>query len=65
MDPITPELIEAQAKAVGVSINQLCRRAGVARSIFTRWKAGITSPSVENVNRLIAALKAAAGERDE
>lgn len=62
MDPITPDQIEAKAKAAGMSINQLCKEAGVARSIFTRWKNGDTSPSVDNVNRLIETLNRASRE---
>lgn len=43
-----------------MSINALCRIAGVNRSIYTRWKNGTTSPTVETVNRLIAAAQAEA-----
>jgi len=35
----------------------VCREAGIAQSMFSRWKAGHTSPTLEKYNAL---LKAAA-----
>lgn len=63
MDLITPAAIEAQARAAGYSINRLCREAGLARSVFTRWKSGINAPSVDAVNRLITVLSVSAPEQ--
>lgn len=57
MEKITPERIEQLAAERGMRINALCRLADVNRSIFTRWKNGSTSPTVETVNRLIAAAQ--------
>lgn len=57
IEVITAERIEAAAKAAGRSLNGLCRDASVPRSVFTRWKQGRHSPSVEAVNRLIRALQ--------
>lgn len=40
-NPLVHE-IEEQAGIIGVSINELCRLAGIARSTFTRLKSGDT-----------------------
>lgn len=45
----TPNEIEDAAKAARLSMNELCRRAGVSRSVFSRWKngSGITSGNLQ------------------
>lgn len=57
MTPITPNLIENAAKAAGLSMNQLCHKAGVARSAFTRWKNGTSEPVVGTVNKMILVIR--------
>lgn len=60
MKPITPEQIEEAARKAGKSMSRVCREADVTRSAFTRWKSKKASPTVETVNRLIAAAQAEA-----
>lgn len=50
------EQIENRASAVGMSVNELCKRARVARSTFTRWKAGAHAPQMRVYRKLLAAL---------
>ncbi|WP_371277361.1 helix-turn-helix domain-containing protein [Acetobacter orleanensis] len=52
----TPADIECEAVRQGQSIGDVCRRAGVARSTFQRWKSGETSPTVSVLTRLVRAL---------
>lgn len=44
--------IETRAKAAGLSIGDICKRADIALSTFYRWKAGKTNPSIEVYRRL-------------
>ncbi len=48
--------IEARATQAGLSVTELCQKAGVARSTFTRWKAGTTSPTQRILKRLAQQL---------
>lgn len=57
MHPITPEQIEEAARCSGKSMNRVCQDAAVPRSAFTRWKNGSSSPTLDTVNRLIAATQ--------
>lgn len=41
-DILSPRDIEQIAEDAGTSITAICREAGIARSTFTRWKAGQT-----------------------
>jgi len=52
---LTPELVEATAKANGLSVAMLCSRAGVAHSTFTRWRKGETEPTLDVYRRLVTA----------
>ncbi len=45
--------IETRAKAAGLSIDELCKRAQIARSTFQRMKSGEVDPQVGTVNRLL------------
>ena len=54
--------IETRAKAVGLSIDALCKRAEIARSTFQRMKSGEVDPQVGTVNRLLEII--AAEERE-
>jgi transcriptional regulator with XRE-family HTH domain len=53
--------LEAAAKLRGLSINRLCREAGIARSTFTRWKSGKTEPQY----RILRKMKLALDEADK
>lgn len=57
------EDLEAQARARGLSISEVCRQAGVARSTFTRWKSGDNEPNVRTLQKISDVLKAAGGPR--
>ncbi len=59
---LTPAEIEARAKDAGMSIVEVCRKAGIAPSTFYRWKAGETEPTLGVYQRLYDATcpKAAA-----
>jgi len=48
--------LELRAKGKGISINRLCRQASIARSTFSRWKAGTTEPTVSVYRRLSQTL---------
>lgn len=41
----TFEKVQEMARKAGISIAELCRRAGVSRGTLTRWEKGQTSPT--------------------
>jgi len=57
---LTAEFIEERAKAAGLSLEELCGRAGIALSTFYRWRAGVTEPRLETYRLLLAATEPAA-----
>jgi transcriptional regulator with XRE-family HTH domain len=59
-DILSPDEIYLRARASGISISDLCKRAGVAHTTFYRWRAGESSPNLDVYCRLRDALKAAA-----
>lgn len=50
-------LLEQQAIEAGITINDLCDAANIARSTFTRWKNGTNGATFLTVNKLSAALE--------
>ena len=64
MEPILidPAEVMARAAAVGMSIPDLTRQAGVNRSVFYRWRNGDYSIGTRNYRKIITALHDA--ERD-
>jgi transcriptional regulator with XRE-family HTH domain len=52
---LTPAQMEARARDAGLSLVELCERAGIALSTFYRWRSGDTSPSIDVYRRLEAA----------
>jgi transcriptional regulator with XRE-family HTH domain len=56
---LTPDEIEARAKDAGLSLVELCDRAGIALSTFYRWRAGVTEPRLDVYRRLEAASEPA------
>jgi transcriptional regulator with XRE-family HTH domain len=44
--------IEEMASQAGVSMNELCALADVARTTLTRWKNGTTSPNMATLKKL-------------
>lgn len=56
--------IEDRAWRVGISINALCKRAGVHPTTFSRWKKSPRNPepigaTLHSIGKLFAALEAA------
>lgn len=56
---LTPQKVEVQAKAVGLTISEVCKRADIANSTFSRWKAGKTWPTLSVYQRIEAVLESA------
>jgi len=64
----TPAEIEARAAAAGANMSMVCRRAGLARSTFTRAKQGrtsLTTRSLQEIDRVLREIEAAAPPRGE
>ena len=52
---IPPCEVEEHAKAAGKTMAEVCKEAGIAQSTFSRWKAGVTSPTIDNYAALLRA----------
>jgi predicted transcriptional regulator len=48
--------VEAEAAQSGISIEALCREAGIHRATWQRWKAGVVGPTMKNWSRVKDAL---------
>lgn len=48
--------IEARANRHGIRVNALCREVGIARSTFSRWKAGTTEPQLRVYRKIVSTL---------
>jgi predicted transcriptional regulator len=59
----TPQDVEILAVTAGISVAEACRRAKLAPDVFTRWRAGKTSPGIESVRAIVAQLEAARDAR--
>jgi transcriptional regulator with XRE-family HTH domain len=57
---LTPSDIERIAAEAGITVPELCKRAGIAHTTFYRWKKKRTSPSIAVYERLRNALRAGA-----
>jgi GTP cyclohydrolase I len=55
-----PHDIERAAEKAGLSMNEVCRQAHLARSTFQRWKECQTSPTLRSLERINNILDAAA-----
>ncbi|UPO80331.1 XRE family transcriptional regulator [Parasaccharibacter sp. TMW 2.1888] len=53
---LTISEIERRARSCGISRSELCERAGISPSTYTRWKNGTSTPLVKTYERLIAAI---------
>ena len=62
-DLLTPADVERMAQRAGVPLVEVCRRAGVAPSIFSRWKSGKTQPNLANYQRIRDAAEALVPKR--
>jgi predicted transcriptional regulator len=52
----TPEYIEKMAHEAGLTMRQVCLRAGVHQANFSRWKSG-SKIQLDTVGKLIAAIE--------
>jgi transcriptional regulator with XRE-family HTH domain len=64
MNLLEPAEIEALAGQAGFSMAEVCRRAGISQSTFTRWKAGRTEPTLDVYRKLHQAVSPALASRD-
>jgi len=62
---MTAEEIEGLAAKAGLSMAEVCRRAKIAPTTFTRWKAGKTEPTLGVYRRLCAAVERPAALQPE
>ena len=53
----TPDEIAAAAKAKGLTIAAMCRRADVDATAFHRWRAGHGAPNLATVQKMIDAIE--------
>jgi transcriptional regulator with XRE-family HTH domain len=60
---LTPADIERLAGEAGLTLKEVCARAGIAQSTFSRWRAGKTAPSIDVYQRLLAALRREIAEK--
>lgn len=56
---LTAADVERLAEQRGLSMAEVCRRANVAPSIFSRWKSGACSPNLKSYSRIVEAASAA------
>ena len=54
--------IEDRAREAGMTLTDLCKKAQIAQSTFTRWKAGVTQPNLDVYKRLVRAVVKNGGE---
>jgi transcriptional regulator with XRE-family HTH domain len=50
-DLLSPQDIERLGAAIGLSVADICKRARVAHSTFTRWRKGDTEPTLDVYRR--------------
>lgn len=62
---LTADEFEALAKAAGLSMAEVCRRAKVAQSTFHRWKAGEAGMTLGSYAKLLDAVQAAETTQQE
>jgi hypothetical protein len=55
-DPIDPRALHERATAAGLTISEMCARAGIAESTFHRWKRGANAINVGIYKRLRAVV---------
>jgi predicted transcriptional regulator len=49
--------LESRARAAGLSVDELCERAKVSRSTFTRMKSGKTTPTLGTLSKLLRVVE--------
>ena len=48
--------IESRLAEAGVAVDDFCKQAGIHRSNWQRWKAGVTIPNMRNWQRALDAV---------
>ena len=56
-DLLTPSDVERLAKARGMTMTEVCRRAEIAHTTFNRWKRAETEPTLGVYRRIVAAVQ--------
>ena len=51
--------LERRAKALSISVADLCQKAGIARSTFQRMKAGTVEPTLTTLRDLLRVIEKA------
>lgn len=59
---LTAADVERMARDAGISVGELCRRAQIAPTTLSRWRAGKTQPQMRVYQRIVDALRATDGE---
>lgn len=54
---LSPNDVERLAGEARLSIKEVCARAGIAQSTFSRWKAGKTEPTLDVYRRICEAVR--------
>ncbi len=50
------ESVENRAKGLNLSMNKVCEKAKVPYSTYFRWREGVQSPTIKNLNKLLGAI---------
>src|SRR6185312_12836186 len=58
-DFLTAVELERRARPAGLTIKEMCSRAGVHPASFTRWKAGLNEPNMARYKRMVSVVEAA------
>ena len=57
MPSITFKDIDAQRIEAGMSINELCRRTGMHKSTYSRWRRGLHMPTGKIAEKVLNEVK--------
>jgi transcriptional regulator with XRE-family HTH domain len=63
-DLLAPEQLHGRARAAGLTLDELARRAKLATSTIVRWKRGETSISLNNYRKLLGVIRAEEQRRE-
>jgi transcriptional regulator with XRE-family HTH domain len=54
---MTLKQIEDSASKAGITMRELCQRAGIAYTTYWRWSSGKSEPKLSKLEKLIQAAK--------
>ena len=57
--------LDSRAKAAGLSMAEICRRAGIAQSTPARWRNGTFLPTIRTITKIDGILEEAEAARHE